>query len=125
MTATCLTGSRPSFGAWMAKATPVAFADFSQWEDWQAEQQEQRTKPNFARLVRRKRNAAPAPVKKKLSYLDSRDFETIEDRISTAEEVLAVEASASRGQRSRSRSEAIERSASRCRGGAGDGRSAL
>ncbi|MBV9038187.1 MAG: ABC transporter ATP-binding protein, partial [Acidobacteriaceae bacterium] len=30
------------------------------------------------------------PAKKKLSYLDSRDFETIEDRITDAEDILTA-----------------------------------
>ncbi|MBV8707092.1 MAG: ABC transporter ATP-binding protein, partial [Acidobacteriaceae bacterium] len=31
-----------------------------------------------------------APAKKKLSYLDNRDFETIEDRITEAEDILTA-----------------------------------
>ena len=64
-----------------------SFADYSQWEKWQAEQKQQR-----AASERRTREPAslPRPVaKKKLSYLDSRDLETIEERIAQAEESLA------------------------------------
>jgi ATP-binding cassette subfamily F protein uup len=63
-----------------------AFADYSQWETWQ-EARKQKAKP-----VREAAVKAPAPssAKKKLSYLDSREFETIEQRIAEAEQ--AVEA---------------------------------
>ncbi len=62
------------------------FADFSQWEEWQAAQKNKGRAPAAASV---KSQSSPPPVRKKLSYLDSRDFETIEDRIATAEEVLA------------------------------------
>ncbi|MFL6447456.1 MAG: ABC-F family ATP-binding cassette domain-containing protein [Bryobacteraceae bacterium] len=66
-----------------------SFADFSQWEVWQGEQRNA-GKPQAASAAQAKTVAAPAPpARKKLSYLDSRDFETIEERISTAEDVLA------------------------------------
>jgi ATP-binding cassette subfamily F protein uup len=66
-----------------------SFADFSQWEDWQAEgRTKNKAQASSAAPARTQPSAAPA--KKKLSYLDSRDFETIEDRISAAEEVLAA-----------------------------------
>ena len=58
------------------------FADYSQWNEWQTAK-----KPVKA-------SAVPAPkaaaVKKKLSYIEARDFETIEHRVSEAE--LALEA---------------------------------
>lgn len=60
------------------------FADYSQWESWLAEQ---------ARGKEKKENAGPAlpkakPGKKKLSYLEARDLETIEERISEADDAL-------------------------------------
>jgi ATP-binding cassette subfamily F protein uup len=73
------------------------FADYAQWEAWQAERKAAaRSKPapaatqpagqppaNFAS------QAGPAPQpKKKLSYLDARDYETIEQRIAEAEALL-------------------------------------
>ena len=63
-----------------------SFADYSQWEDWQSERKTANDK------VRRtgKPEARTPPTKKKLSYLDGRDFETIEDRITEAEEILAT-----------------------------------
>ena len=64
-----------------------SFADYSQWEKWQAEQKQQRT---ASERETREPASLPRPVaKKKLSYLDSRDLETIEERIAQAEESLA------------------------------------
>ncbi len=60
------------------------FADYSQWETWQAEQK--KTKAKAAPPASAKN---PPSAKKKLSYLDSREFETIEQRISDAESALA------------------------------------
>jgi ATP-binding cassette subfamily F protein uup len=57
------------------------FADYSQWDMWMAEQKQQKSKPS------------PAPVrnstaKKKPSYLDTREYEGMEDRLAQAELVL-------------------------------------
>jgi ATP-binding cassette subfamily F protein uup len=60
------------------------FADYSQWESWQAERR--KGKPKSASIVK----PAPATVKKKLSYLDSREFSTIEGRIAEAERALTA-----------------------------------
>jgi ATP-binding cassette subfamily F protein uup len=61
-----------------------SFADYSQWESWQAERK--RAKPKPAPAVK----TAPPVVKKKLSYLDSREFASIEGRIAEAERRLAA-----------------------------------
>ncbi len=70
------------------------FADYSQWNEWQAAK-----KPV-------KESNAPAPraaaAKKKLSYIDARDYETIEHRVAEAEVALeaqheAVQQAASAG----------------------------
>lgn len=58
------------------------FADYSQWEAWQAQRKTPASKAP-------KSETRAAPSKKKLSYLDSRDFETIEARVVEAEEALA------------------------------------
>ena len=65
------------------------FADYSQWESWQAER---RRKPKTEKQTSPLEKPAiqTASAKKKLSYLDSRDFETIEDRIAEAERTLAA-----------------------------------
>jgi ATP-binding cassette subfamily F protein uup len=65
------------------------FADYSQWESW-LEQNKEAAK-NDARLAAR--NSVPesgrqAPVRKKLSYLEAREYEAIEQRVADAEHVL-------------------------------------
>jgi ABC transport system ATP-binding/permease protein len=66
------------------------FADYSQWESWQ-EAREQSAR-NGARTAARA--AAPAESagrssgKKKLSYLEAREYDTIEQRVAEAELVL-------------------------------------
>jgi ATP-binding cassette subfamily F protein uup len=69
------------------------FADYSQWNEWQTEK-----KPVKSNI------AAPkaAAVKKKLSYIEARDYETIEHRVTEAEQALeaqhdAVQHAASEG----------------------------
>ncbi|MGA8026104.1 MAG: ABC-F family ATP-binding cassette domain-containing protein [Bryobacteraceae bacterium] len=59
------------------------FADYTQWEAWQADR---RRKPKTAQ---KPSGAAPTP-KKKLSYLDSREFASIEERIAEAERTLTT-----------------------------------
>jgi ABC transport system ATP-binding/permease protein len=60
------------------------FADYRQWELWQSEQRQPKPQVRIAGTSQTR----SVPSKKKLSYLDSRDFETIEDRITEAERVL-------------------------------------
>jgi ABC transport system ATP-binding/permease protein len=62
-----------------------SFADYSQWDTWQ---NESRQKLKLA--AKPASEAAPRPVaaKKKLSYLDTREYETIEQRIAEAEQLL-------------------------------------
>jgi ABC transport system ATP-binding/permease protein len=57
------------------------FADYSQWE--QARSMRVKSKP----VAREAREPAPA-AKKRLSYLDSREWESMEERILAAEEEL-------------------------------------
>jgi ATP-binding cassette subfamily F protein uup len=65
------------------------FADYAQWEVWQADR-------NQAASLKAKGEDAPHPVpltartppKKKLSYLEAREFATIEPRIAEAEQRL-------------------------------------
>jgi len=63
-----------------------SFADYLQWEEWQAESQPARSAGSGppARPVR----AADGSGKKKLSYLEAREFASIEQRIAEAEEIL-------------------------------------
>jgi ABC transport system ATP-binding/permease protein len=61
------------------------FADYSQWDMWQQRQPQQEAK---AASLPEKRSPAP---KKKLSYLEAREYAGIEDRIAAAEDQLARE----------------------------------
>jgi ATP-binding cassette subfamily F protein uup len=71
------------------------FADYSQWESW-LEGNKQAAR-NSARSAERGAVAAEsvrqAPGKKKLSYLEAREYETIEQRVAEAEEVLQAKRS--------------------------------
>jgi ATP-binding cassette subfamily F protein uup len=76
------------------------FADYSQWEQWQGKQQQAAAKANTAIGLMARSAAAGQPAnaeqegsnsagKKKLSYMDARDYATIESRIAAGEELLA------------------------------------
>ncbi len=67
-----------------------SFADYSQWESWQAERKQpvkaarsSGNQPGRATLA-----AGPAASKKKLSYLEAREYATIEHRVGEAEQAL-------------------------------------
>jgi ATP-binding cassette subfamily F protein uup len=67
-----------------------SFADYSQWESWQAERKQpvkaarsSGNQPGRATLA-----ARPAASKKKLSYLEAREYATIEQRVGEAEQAL-------------------------------------
>jgi ATP-binding cassette subfamily F protein uup len=63
------------------------FADYSQWEAWQ--------RPPQTRPAREKADAPRAPSgKKKLSYIEAREFATIEERIAEAERILQMKRAA-------------------------------
>jgi ABC transport system ATP-binding/permease protein len=63
------------------------FADYSQWEAWQEEQRQ--AAMNGARSTPpATENARQSSTKKKLSYLEAREYETIEQRVAEAELVL-------------------------------------
>jgi ABC transport system ATP-binding/permease protein len=61
------------------------FADYSQWEAWMAESQ---TAKEPARAEKPKSAEQSALTKKKLSYLEAREYATIEQRIAEAEQLL-------------------------------------
>ena len=67
-----------------------SFADYSQWESWQAERKEPEKVRVGGNEVPRTGSAAqqPAPTKRKLAYLEAREYATIEQRIAQAEQVL-------------------------------------
>jgi ABC transport system ATP-binding/permease protein len=60
------------------------FADYSQWEAWREEQQEAKAAPKEQR-------AAPgtASPKKKLSYIEQREWDAMEEKILEAEQAVA------------------------------------
>jgi ABC transport system ATP-binding/permease protein len=78
------------------------FADYAQWEDWMTEQEQaaQASKTvNKAPRVRGDENSQATPAetskadiraRKKLSYLEAREFATIEQRVEASDERLAA-----------------------------------
>jgi ATP-binding cassette subfamily F protein uup len=67
------------------KGSAAVFADYPQWEQWFLEQ----TAPKAEKEIRQESGAvavsATAPVKKKLSYLEAREFAGIEERVEAAD----------------------------------------
>ncbi len=74
------------------------FADYSQWETWQAERQE--VAETSARTTARNIAGDPATAdpaassKKKLSYLEAREYASIEERVAAADQVLEAKRAA-------------------------------
>ena len=77
------------------------FADYSQWDQWQAAQKQAAAKASSisartaaaGQPVAQQGEASLAQNKKKLGYMDARDYSTIEGRIATGEELLAAKKS--------------------------------
>ena len=65
-----------------------AFADYLQWEEWQAESKQPARDDRDKSAANKPAQAAESSAKKKLSYLEAREFATIEQRIAQAEETL-------------------------------------
>jgi ABC transport system ATP-binding/permease protein len=65
----------------------VSFADYLQWEAWQAERK-QPEKENRSIGNPPRRASVPTSTKKKLSYLEAREYATIEQRVAEAENLL-------------------------------------
>jgi ATP-binding cassette subfamily F protein uup len=63
------------------------FADYSQWDAWQRKQLSNEKKATVTAAVPSKKAAAP---KKKLTFSESRELETIEQRIAEAEAQLLL-----------------------------------
>lgn len=63
-----------------------SFADYSQWEAWQAERTQ--SAKTEARSAPRTTSANNPPSKTKLSYLEAREYAGIEERVAAAEELL-------------------------------------
>jgi ABC transport system ATP-binding/permease protein len=66
------------------------FADYSQWEAWLEELRTAKAAKSAIKPAETIKTDSPAPGKKKLSYLDARDYATIEERIAQAEANLAT-----------------------------------
>jgi ABC transport system ATP-binding/permease protein len=68
------------------------FADYSQWDAWQESQQKDLDKPEPPQPGARLQVAAPATqaatAKKKLSYKEQRELDSMEERIAEAEQTL-------------------------------------
>jgi ATP-binding cassette subfamily F protein uup len=62
-----------------------SFADYLQWEEWQREQKRPMSRSSGS-LSPVRLNASPP--KKKLSYLEAREYSTIEQRVAEAEQLL-------------------------------------
>ena len=63
-----------------------SFADYSQWEEWQREQKHPKSKPSVSSPAQPVK--LPTQGKKKLSYLEAREYSTIEQRVAEAEQLL-------------------------------------
>jgi ATP-binding cassette subfamily F protein uup len=68
------------------KGSAERFADYSQWEAWQEEreQSEQAT----SRVTAKTTTGPSTSSKKKLSYLEAREYSAIEELVAAAEEIL-------------------------------------
>ena len=70
------------------------FADYLQWERWldererQARFEEAKSGEQLLRSGQRRRTERQGAGRKKLSYLEAREYETIEQQVADAEEVL-------------------------------------
>jgi ABC transport system ATP-binding/permease protein len=65
------------------------FADYSQWETWLEERAKQAAKATRAAASDGKVDAKPA--KKKLSFSETREYETMEQRIAEAEQAVGAQ----------------------------------
>jgi len=71
-----------------------SFADYSQWEAWQAERKQKSRLPTKAQETAGSSASTAPAAKKKLSYLEAREFATLEDRIAQAEQALQAKQAA-------------------------------
>jgi ATP-binding cassette subfamily F protein uup len=63
------------------------FADYSQWETWQDEQKRGKAKP-MAATGKAVASTSNGTGKKKLSYIEAREYAAIEDQVTEAEETM-------------------------------------
>ena len=69
------------------RGSAARFADYRQWEDWQS-QERKLTSANSNLKAPKNAQDSPVPAKRKLSYLEAREYDTIEERIAEAEAVF-------------------------------------
>jgi ABC transport system ATP-binding/permease protein len=70
------------------KGGAESFADYAQWESWQAERNQAANEAGPSRQPVAGFSGPPVQAKKKLSYLEAREYAGIEQRIAEAEQVL-------------------------------------
>jgi ATP-binding cassette subfamily F protein uup len=63
------------------------FADYLQWESWQGAQETKNSKSTEPTAAPTSTKSTP-PVKRKLSYLEAREYATLENRLLEAERTL-------------------------------------
>jgi len=69
------------------------FADYSQWESWleeckQTARDDARSDPHLVNRKAVSESVRQSPSKKKLSYLEAREYDAIEQRVAEAEQIL-------------------------------------
>ena len=66
------------------------FAEYAQWEAWQAQRSKSDTPTTGAtsKTSAASKSAAPVTTRKKLSYLEAREYATIEQRVEEAEQLV-------------------------------------
>jgi ABC transport system ATP-binding/permease protein len=65
-----------------------SFADYLQWESWQTERKQPARAESTVPVAAKPARAVESTAKKKLSYIEAREFATIEERIAHAEKIL-------------------------------------
>jgi ABC transport system ATP-binding/permease protein len=68
------------------QGSAASFADYGQWETWQAERKRSRNQTELSSALTG--SSAPVQAQKKLSYLEAREYGGIEQRITDAEQRL-------------------------------------
>jgi ATP-binding cassette subfamily F protein uup len=66
------------------------FADYSQWEDWKGSEQGYAQNQQAAANSIQKASSAASTAKKKLSYLEQREFDGIEAKVDAADARMAA-----------------------------------
>jgi len=73
------------------KGHAKTFADYAQWEDWKgSEQGYAQNQQAAANSAQKSSGASPSASKKKLSYLEQREFDGIEAKVDAADERMAA-----------------------------------